>query len=635
MGAMLDAVNALTDYLTKETSAISRQVAATQVHNRGQPDGAAVKSLTNGNVADTRAALATNPISQMGADTLNQITTTATQQMVNNVISKVNLTPIQNAVQGLFQLLATANSFESELAMSFARNAGTEILIEIQNKRNILAQINAQLVQLHNACAYILNSSPFFTAYLQQLIQAYNTMGTADTELLSVINTLTNQQKYNTVLFNDAIKKLTAAQALILPNRGADVSSIQGVKTLISTSIGRTTNQQALAAALAIPGITLQLGNSMINYTKSTVNLNLLLNTFADALEGFVDSFTSSPNLYQAAIDHVSAGESQLASLRADMANLLYPNASTVDVNSTSYTNQVTSQASMWGVKLAAIIQFLKFNPGAGAAQLDQTTASVLAYDTAVNTLESIDTIPYAGGTLPCPSAQEDPVYTVRQISNLMLTVNILVGTSQTTAQITQLFQRMQSMFGASAALLNQISNAITPFVHTTTTFTGAANAVVQQAVGIANKYNLDRVAGLITDGQIRNLMGVTPTTSTYTGNALGGMNAILTSLTASPSATDAQIQRITSLRDTVAAQKANDDLESNRSYQSSLDAMTADANARIALIQAMIDPAKQAAIQIDSADATTPQDTAESLMSNSIPGFNQNNTSAGTQLQS
>jgi hypothetical protein len=635
MASLSDSVKALEEYLAKSSSDAAKLFSSAKLSEKTDPLGIAKNSIQTTSLDNVRAKLATNPLVQMGTDTLNQMATPVVQSLVSQALSKVNLSPIQNAVQNFFQAWATISTFEVEVAMELARNTARNILKELDAKDALLKDIQAQLVAIHNACAIILNSSPFLDGYIKQLIQAYTLMTNADRKFKDVVRVLQVRHRYQTLEFTSAMTDLQSAQALILPDRGVNVSSIQAVKDYASATIKRQTNKDALAAALVIPGLTLKLGTTLLSYVKSVTNINLLLNTYADALDGWIASFKRNDNIDQVAIDHINAGISQLDDLLASMKSQLYPDIDRYpDLNpaGAGYGTKLTSQATGWGIKLQAIIEWMRLNPKKGLETLDKTSNSVSSYLRSKTAIENMGNLSYTGGTFNCTQGREDVETGVRAITRLMLRVNTITATQQTKVQITAEFRAVGAYFTTSATHSTRLRSAISQFLSTTSSLQGPARQIIGQAYGIANKYGLDRVAGLISDGKIRELFNVTPDTATYAGSAVVGMNQVLSLVKAQPNATDAQVSKIENLRDNVERDKKAKEIEANRSYASTVDAAQDELVAKLKQIKSSILPAVEAAQQLDSTNATTPASKADADVSNAIAGFNTNRAQAGLQ---
>lgn len=623
-------VNSMETFLTEKTNDASLSFKTTGLFSKEDALGAAQSKMESESITQLKAKLAVNPIAQAGIDTLTQMGTTIVQQIVGDALKKINLSPIQNATQNFFQAWATVSTFDTEVAMELARNTARNIQKVLTQKNQVIAEIQAEITALHNACVIILNSSPFIDKYFQDLVAALNILKRADGKFTNVYKGLTASatasRKFNSITFNSGIADLEAAQVLILPDRNANISSIRDVTDFVSTTIQRPTTMQAIAAAQSIPGMTLKLGTKMIEYIKLTVEVNLLLNTFLDALDGWISSYKKSSNIYDAVASHVAAGKTQLEDLIAIMQSTLYPSAASgLDVTSLTYGATLSANATAWGVKNQAVIEWMKLNPGKGAALVDQTSNSVTKYLDSVNLIKTFGNMPYSGGTFVCTEGREDGEVAVRAVAKLMLRVNTILATRQTRTQITTEFRSVRNFFQKSLANDQRLASSLNIFLSTSNTLPGPARKILSDALGIANKYGLDRVAGLINDGKVRELFNVTPDTSTFAGSAVVGMSQLVSLIRSNPEATDAQVSRIESARDVLVADKTSKDIEANRSYSSTVNAVQEEIKKKLDEIKSIIQPGIEAAKALDTNSGTSLQAKTETTMSSVISGFNNN----------
>lgn len=639
--SLSEAVGLMEDYVKERSAEAAKMVATASAAEKSSLGDLSQSALQSKTLAQVRSAAASNPALQAAADTASQIGTTLVQKMATDALSKVSLAPIQAATQNFMQAWATLSTFDTEIAMEMARNSARNISSVLDKRDAVLGEITTELTALHNACAVILNSSPFMDRYINDLIAAHRILRKAEQRFEAVISRLSAQgdpkipnsgPSFLKGQFNAGVKDLEQAKNLILPDRDVDISSITAAGDFVSATLDRQTNKQAIAAVVAIPGISLKLGRKALEYTQLTVEMNLLILTFLDAIEGWISGFEKNTNIYRVTNDHVQAGLSQLSTLIAEMDATLYPDmilSSDVHLNPASLRHlpKITASATVWGVKLQAIIEWMKLNPGVGAAQIDQTSESVNRYLMACSEIRALRDISVNGGILPISEGREDSQTAVKALSTLLLDVNTLVATRQTRKQITDEFSRVRGVFRGARYHSNRIRKAINPFIATQTTLPGPARAALSQALGLANKYGLDRVAGLVSAGRTRELFKVTPETATYAGAAVAGMNQVIALALGEPNTSTAQIKKLEDLRDSVDRQKQAQDIEAGRSYSASLAAARDSIARKLEQIKETIAPAREAAAFLDSTNGRGPESTAENDLSSAIPNFSANVT--------
>lgn len=619
---LTDAVQQLSDYLNKSIASANDSFEASSVRSQVQPAGQLQAQLTNQTSASTLDSVSQNPVANAAIDTVNSTVTGLATALVSTAISKVNLTPIQNATQQFFTLFASVTSFGTEVAMAFARNTGNNILTAIKQKDATAAALEAEITALYNACAILLGGQPFFNQMLKNLLQAYTLMLQADKSLKLVADTLAdpNNPVYLTQKFNQSIAELQQAQALILPNNNADISSVRGVTSFVGASIKSQSNINTYAAALTIPGITIQVATLILTYEVQSLALNALLNTYENALLDYISGYKQSASVNQATIDHINSGVSQLDNLLADMNTLLSQNSNAP--TNVTYKTQLSSSTLVWGVKLAGIIAWLQANPGAGSALLTQTSASVMAFTKSVVTLSGLGDIKFPGGTLFRVNGEEDAFKGLVPLSaRLLVSANTIVATSQSKTSVLTQAQAVKNYLDTSRASDANIVAAITPFINTKTTLSGPVDAAVQQLIAFSNKAGLDRIAGLISNGDVSNLFSVTPDTSTYAGAAVTGINSILTTLTALPNATTQQVSQIESLRTQVQRDQKAQEVYAGRSAQATQNADVVQRQASVALDKMLVRQATATAQQLDSSVSDPATQTEQILTPQVMPG--------------
>ena len=638
MSQLSDSVKFMEDYVKQTSTDLSNTISSLKLSDKENPSGTTQTTVEDKTLTNIKTALAGSPIVQAGVDTINQMGTTIAQGLVKSAFQKANFSPMQNAVQNFFQSWATISTFDTEIAMELARNTARNITTLIDKKQALSNDINLKLTELHNACIIILNSTPFLDAYIQKLITAYGYLGQADTDFDVVISALKSETNpiFQKQRFNAGVSLLDQAQLLILPDRSftSDNFNIIGSAQLASNTIGRKTNAQALAAAVAISGMTLQIGQKVIEYVAAVVEINLLLNTYVDAMDGYITSFTKNNNIYKVTADHVSSGSTQLKTLMTDMNSSLNPNPTTNPDFSTTQINygpRLSASATSWGVRLQGIIEWMKMNPGVGAASIDQTSNSVLAYTKSIDQISKMGNISYIGGTYLCSNGREGASVIVGKMASLLLKVNTIVSSSKTKYQITDEFRFVKNYFDASTMNSNRLKASLGSFISSASTLPTGARENLNKMLGLANQYGLDRVVGLINDGKVRELFSVTPDTATYSGTAVMSMNDLINVIRTSSVATDFQVQKLESLRDEYSRMKKAKDIEANRSYGSTLNAAQEEIQTKVDQTNQTVSPALEAAKEIDPA-ASSDNDLANKTMANTIAGFNANKAAAGLQ---
>lgn len=638
MASLSDSVKLLEDFLNERSKESSTLVSVDKTNSLVSPTGKALNTMESLTVGNALNVAAQNPIVNMGIDTLNQAVTSVVQNMIRQVVDKVDLSPIAQATQSVFQYVVMASTLQEEFAMELARNTARNIVRLATEKKAIIAQMQTEITAIHNACIILLNSQPFFSQYVADLAKAYGLLTSAQNKFDDVLRgmlpakdpSILRAPVYRKKVFEGGIADLTAARDLILPPNDADITSVRELEDFASSVMDRKTNKEALAAALSIPGMSLKLGLLMLDYTSKTMEINLLLNTFIDALDGYIESLNKASSMYATAYDHIAAGRSQLVTLREDMrATLLMDmevTARNLEYAKANYPPRVSAAAITWGPRATAILEWMKLNPtGKALDALQGSITSVDAYTTAKTKIQALKNRDYIGGTLPVDQGREKSEEATVLVTRLMILTNSIVARQNSAADVSARFRQVTNHLNAASDLCSNLISILNPFISTKSQLAGPAQDAVRSILNIANQYGLDRVAGIIADGRVRDLFGVTPDTATFAGTAVVSINSIVTALKENPGTTDNQVAALENLGDKARRAKTTQEIEASRSSSATLDKAVAQTQAKEEDDKKTVETAKAAAQQMDAEGATSPLDFATSEISKTIPNFNAN----------
>lgn len=623
--SLSDSVAQLSGYMNNKIADLNKSIQASEVRDKWQSDGM-LKNQLKAQLSDSvLSTLGTNPIINATTDAVNQQVTTLAQGLVSSVIKKADLSPIQNATTQFFTMWANVSSFGVEVAMVLARNTASNIVKAIKEKDAIATKLDAEILALYNTCAILLSGQPFYNQYLKNLLKAYVLIGDADKKFKTVSSTLQNKSIYSALVFKDGLSKLQQAQNLLIPPDSA--KSVSTVRSLddFTTVLANTQNAQAVyAAATAISSMTSRIAALTVEYEAAALKVNNLITTFKGCLTGYISSYQASSGINKATVDHINAGTSQLDNLLADMNAILTQN--TMDPTDFTYKAKLTSYGLKWGVQVAAIVEWMKANPAAGAVLLNQTTSSVTAYKKALAALDGIKPVKFTGGQYDATGGIENSVPNLSSpMSTLLLYANTIVVTHQSKADFSKRCQAMRSYTATSKSVDTRIVAALGPFIGTQTTLTGQVSETLGQLTAFANKNGLDRAAGLLISGDVSGLLALTPLDATYSAAAVSGLTNILSVMYANPATTAQQVSQIEALRTKVGRQQAADEAYANRQAKSSQGDAVAIQKAQVDEDKNVVKTAVLAAEQFDSAVSadTVTQSTkllAPQVTPNSLP---------------
>jgi hypothetical protein len=637
MSDLSEAVRYIEEYVTKETSSLEQTISNVNISSFNNPLGSIENNQLGSTLSNVQKSFAGNPVIKAIGDTAIQMATTTLQSMVRDVFKHNNLNPIQDATQALFQGLATIATIDSELAMELTRNTARNLTVVLQRKQALSDGMKQDMVKIHNACVIILNSTPFIDQYVKDLLAAYSILEQAERSFESVYQGLDSDTNpvFKTNTFNTGVSRLESAQALILPDRGNVTSDAITFFDFLDQTQNRATNKQAIAAAQAIPNLSQALVSKSLGYVAAVYEANSLINVYLNAVDEYIKAFKKNKNLYQASKDHVSIGQQKLQSLIVNMESVLQPsqqlNPQYNPAQQLTYGPKVMASATAWGITLQAIIEWMKLNPGVGAAQIDKTSRSVEAYTESVALIEQMGNISYVGGVYLCSNGKEEPLQIVPKIARLIRKVNLVIATSTTRDQLATEFRIVTNYLNASTQNTNRLIGALNIFTSTKPNLPTAAKKALDEVLDFANKYKLDRLAGLINNGDIEKIFASTPDTATYSGAAVVGMNNVIEQVSSSSTATDQNLQKLTNARDVQSRTQKTEEIESNRLFSSSIAAVRESVNKRIASLKETLTHTIEAARGLDPASQSPPDQAAEAL-SSVTPGFNVNAGLAGVK---
>ena len=539
-----------------------------KVSSDGKLDGAAV----NKNATFSMQALSSSPIALMGVDVANSVVTSVSQSLVSAVNKTVAgaLKDVRSVTDTVFTAFALAATAEVEVIMELARGNAREIVKLINQKDQLIKELQDELNALFNAVTLLLNSQPYFTPYLKNLILAYQKITDADKQLKSVVSVLKLNKFYNDREFNRALTLLQDAQKLILPDSAVNVSEIRST-FLLEGANTINSDKKALAAAAAIPGISANIARKMVSYVGVTGNINLLLTLFSAAFGEFIAAYKRNDNIDKATLNHLQSAIDQIESLLQDMGVILFPTDGSN--KSILYPASVTTSATVWGTKLFPIIEWLKFNPGQASKQLDLTGESVSRYKAAIVRLNSMGDRRVGLATLSVSAAHEDALATGRAAAKVLFSANTVLATSKDSGNNTKTqIKQFKDLLSAAQGLDNDIKNALSSFIQTPSNLLGGAAKIVSSLKSLASDLGMDRATDLLAKADLKNFFAMTPETATYIGAAVFGVREILKAVDKNPNATDQDRQKLEKVSDDFSRQNSVKKIEAARRSTNSTD---------------------------------------------------------------
>lgn len=543
--------------------------------------------------------LAANPIANMGMDMIGEVLTTLYQDLINQAMDKLGseLSNITKVVDSFFMLFALATTAQVEVLMEMARGNAKLILKKLDEKDKLIKEIQDEIVALNNALAVLTNSAPFFKDYLVKLIQAQQLIDSSNRQLKSVSATLKFAQFYNQRQYDKAVASIQTARDLILPDRSVKAEEIrQG--DLMNGSISFANYKKALAVALTIPGISAKIAEKFASYAEKTLEIDGLIVLFTNALNEYIAAYKRNDTIDQITIKHIKTATDQLDTLLNDMGVMLTPTDGR-DASPT-YPYQVSASATVWGLKVVALLEWLKNQPGKGSAQLDLTGTSVELYQYAISKLNSTDDISYGSATLKVSESIEDVINTGKVVTYALFTANTVISKGYANKDIYRQMKQLRDLFSASKILDSRIREALLPFTTTKNNLTEGAGKILGNLSNLANSLGLDRVAGLISSCDVAGLLAVNAEIATSVGAAVFATNKIIEWAKEQPTTTDQDLEKITAVRDDLKRSETTKRIESSRSASNSIESYKQARRERLATLKKQVREANLTAAKMN-----------------------------------
>ncbi|NBO56274.1 MAG: hypothetical protein EBU84_17155, partial [Actinobacteria bacterium] len=220
------------DYLSQLQSDYDKNIAAATNRAAATPEGKLEKSFIPKFALPSLSKIASNPIINMGVDMASNLVQSAVQGLIQSALKKGAsfVGKFDSAVSGFFSTLALVSTAGVEVAMALARGNAQLIVDKIKAKDAVIVKLQEEVVALNNAVDILLNTTPFFSAYLKKLYLAYALVDKSNKNLKSVSATLKAAKYYNQSLYSRAVGDLESAVELILPDKTANTSSIRSGK---------------------------------------------------------------------------------------------------------------------------------------------------------------------------------------------------------------------------------------------------------------------------------------------------------------------------------------------------------------------------------------------------------------------
>lgn len=620
--SLSESVKFMKDYLDEKAASTQKSLEASRNRSKNQPGNSLVNKIQEEATKATMDAMQSNPIINSGGTIVAQYVNSVAQGLTRDLVYKNNLSPIQNVTQQLFSTFASLTSLGPEIAMEMARNTARNIVKDINARDAVANQLDREFINLYNCCVILLNGSPFFNELLRKVLSAKNYLNNANKKLADVVRILQNIQKYQSRTYDSAVLDVKNARDLLLPDQGVDFN-INNLTDLANSITTNQSNARVVAAAANIPLISQRIGTLSTEYIRLTVIINGLLTVFTTSYNDFIEGFKQNNNINQATIDHINSARNQLTTLTTEIQAMLDKNPN--NPNDVRYKIDLTANATTWGLRTAAIYEWLLFNPGIGSQVLSQVQDSVNRYLRAVDTINGLNGGPFPGGTLVVEKGQENTDTYLKYTTQVLQSANSILATNKSRFDMRGQTNTVRNYLKAARTNSNAIKATLTPFINSQTTLTGDARKGLQLMIAESNKLGLDRAAGLLKNGDIKSLLALDPGMATSVGAAVAGLNLILSGLKSNAKTTDELLEKVTEVRDQFEREKKTQEIEASRGSSSSAIAEQDQTKAKQARTTQLVDSGIEAADFLQEGVSEDPLGRATTTFGKIIPGFTKN----------
>ena len=578
--------------------------------------------------------LASNPIVNVGGDLVSNAVTKLTQGLMQSALESVSRSDrVKQLVGGVVSgaelatdtcttAIALASTADTEFVMQLARNTAKIIVKKINEKQAVIDEMRLEATKLINAMELLLGSRPFFSDYYTKLVVAYGKIRSSHANLLEIerglaasISGASTNYQFPARRFDVAVQGLDQALDLILPDRGADIKEISSGNLLDVSGVREA--RDALAAALVIPAVSAKISSLFLKYSKLTLEINGLLSAYVGSLNSYIATYKRNTAADKATLYQISSAIDQLTPLVQDMDAMLFPTDGRQ--NSVSYSTKVTSAATLWGIRLGPIVEWLKRSVSSGTKSLDLTGESVRVYGESVSAIGRIGDIVVGTSTLKIAAGQEKVLDTLTSITSLLISANSVIATRKIPDDVRQRVRQVGDLLSASTQLNKKLISALSPFISTRNNLVDGAERVLGNITKMASGLGLDRVSDLLAKGDVVGLLSVNSNTATYVGAAAVGLRQLLKDVAASPTATDEQAAKIQEIHDEVSRAEAVKKVEAGRSATAVLSDFIANTQRKVARVAKM---AKESLAVATSGAVVAVAESADKIIASTTESF-------------
>ena len=567
----MSAIDLVTEFIDKKRQTLSEDTDSLTTLSKQSP-AQQISDLTTEDIGDKIwDNIKESPLAQMGKDFVSEQVAKNGTKLINNVDAAVRkkaneviskaIAPVEQLQNLVFDSITAILTAKNDLAMYFIQQMAKQILIVIDQKRDVSIQLQEKIRELHNILALLTTTNPFFDDYLAQLRRGLALIYDARQDLTVVRNTLQANDRWLKTRFKQSKEKLLQAEELMSPG-GSDPDVKFTDKGLLS-GVGVPAKPQQLMLLLSLPQKIKEVLACANGYFILVVKLNALLVAFNAAYGSFTES--SSRKLKQFTISTLDNIVSSMDELISDMAtnlngspnSILQPDTvigasidpsiiaaaqggenigmtdpSTFLSSSTrkpfSPDPLLTSANAMgWLFEIKTIIAYYDLIPGPTLEALDVSNNALTLYNEAVKTIKSKNNRVDGDAILTATEGREEVGQLEKQITRYVLSAGQALTNIQTARAVLPLGRTLIKRIDLSLTQDKEIRDAVAKFANAELAFPSAITRAGQGVFAMLDKFGLDRAMDALRSGDFAKFFSMDGKTATYAGAAIAAFSAL------------------------------------------------------------------------------------------------------------
>lgn len=475
-----------------------------------------------------------SPITQLGEDFIAQQISQNAGQIINNVQGIIEgklgvplRKTIQEAQEAAFNAVSAAMTAKNDLSMFFLQQVANQAIIAIQEKREILLELQEAVRKLHNALKILEAGDPFFSKYLEDLRRALTLMAAAEQKLTNVRNGFVATDVFAVSLFDQAKEDLNEADTLLTP--ADDDPDVKFTDKGLLENVGIPSDPQQLTILLSIPQLARDVVLGATGYFSATFKVNLLIKGFLAGLDSLQNS--RSQKLKEYTVKSLDITLAKLGDLINRMSDHINGSVGAIEepISSTFTPDAIQTSVSAvgWLLELRGIIEMVGFIPGKTFKSVQASNSAVAAYNSAVEAIQELDDRSQGNAFLSAEDGQEDTGQLETQLTLYAIKSLEAIVDAEIADEIASLGRTILARLDLSLTQDREIEAILQDFADEELPFFDDLNRAGNGILGTLRNFGLDKAANSLLTGDFTGFFNMNSKTATFAGAALVGIAAL------------------------------------------------------------------------------------------------------------